>query len=256
MNVFESSAAELDKLHERVHELARRRSESPEVKAAWREAAQTFHANYDRLAFPGGLAREFERLRNGDTEAIELAIRYLEANPWYFRSGYHKAEILKFLKRYPLTQEQCARLRQVILDRVRGKPTREMRAYARIAPRVTNDQFEAEILAIKEKSNRYSARSAGWVLENLNRTGSNWPEPPDLHQSPPCVPLKTVIRAFTSRNQGFRPWTPSRLFGSLPCEECVYTKSARVRPNFRDSSQKLRASCNHRNEHATNDQDN
>ena len=160
MNVFESSAAELDKLHERVHELARRRSESPEVKAAWREAAQTFHANYDRLAFPGGLTREFERLRNGDTEAIELAIRYLEANPWYFRSGYHKAEILKFLKRYPLTQEQCARLRQVILDRVRGKPTREMRAYARLAPRVTNDQFEAEILAIKEKSNRYSARSA------------------------------------------------------------------------------------------------
>jgi len=167
MNVFESGAAELEKLNERMHKFSRRRREGPEATAAWREAAQTFHANYDRLAFPGGLAREFERLRSGDQEAIELAVQYLEANPWYFRSGYHKAEILKFLKRHPLTQEQCARLRKVILDRVRGMPVREMRAYGRLAPRVTNEQFEAEILAIKEKSNRHAARSAGWILEYL-----------------------------------------------------------------------------------------
>src|SRR5579871_4262691 len=108
MNVFESNAAELEKLNQRVLDLSRRRRESPETTAAWREAAQTFHVNYDRLAFPGGLAREFERLRNGEPEAIELAVQYLEANPWYFRSGYHKAEILKFLKRHSLTQEQCA----------------------------------------------------------------------------------------------------------------------------------------------------
>jgi hypothetical protein len=167
MNVFESSAAELEKLNQRVLELSRRRRKSSETTAAWREAAQTFHANYDRLAFPGGLAREFERLRNGDQEAIELAVQYLEANPWYFRSGYHKAEILKFLKRLPLSQEQSTRLRKVILERVRGKPVREMRAYGRLAPRVTNDQFEAELLAIKEESNRQSARSAGWILEYL-----------------------------------------------------------------------------------------
>ena len=106
MNVFESSAAELEKLNERVHKLWRNRSESPEATAAWREAARTFHANYDRLAFPGGLAREFARLRMGDPEAIELAVRYLEANPWNFRSGYHKPHILKFLKRYHLTEDQ------------------------------------------------------------------------------------------------------------------------------------------------------
>jgi hypothetical protein len=87
--------------------------------AAWREAAQTFHASYDRLAFPGGLAREFELLKLGDLQAIELAVRYLEANPRYFRSGYHKADFLKFLKRHPLSDEQCDRLRKVILDRVR-----------------------------------------------------------------------------------------------------------------------------------------
>jgi hypothetical protein len=167
MNVFESSAAELEKLNQRVLDLSRRRKQSPEATAAWREAAQTFHANYDRLAFPGGLAREFERLKKGDQEAIELAVQYLEANPWYFRSGYHKAEILKFLKRYPLTQEQCARLRKVILDRVRERPVREMGAYGRLALRITNEQFEAELLAIKEKSTHHAARSASWILEYL-----------------------------------------------------------------------------------------
>jgi len=164
MNVFESSAAELEKLNQRVLELSRCRRESPETTAAWREAAQTFHSNYDRLAFPGGLAREFERQKNGDQEAIELAVQYLEANPWYFRSGYHKAEILKYLKRHPLTQEQCTRLRKIILDRVRGRPVREMRAYGRF---VANEQFEAELLTIKENSNRDAARSAGWILEYL-----------------------------------------------------------------------------------------
>lgn len=44
---------------------------------------------------------------------------------------------------------------------------RELRAYGRLAPRVTNEQFEAELLALKEKSNRQAARSAGWILEYL-----------------------------------------------------------------------------------------
>ena len=98
----------------------------------------------------------FECLNSGNPEAIELVVRYPEANPWYFRSGYHKAEILKFLKRHPLTEDQCARLRKVILDRVRGTPVREMRAYGRVTPRVTDEQFEAELFAINENSNRQS----------------------------------------------------------------------------------------------------
>ena len=34
---------------------------------------------------------------------------------------------------------------------------------------LTNEQFEAELLAIKENSNRHAARSAGWVLEYLTQ---------------------------------------------------------------------------------------
>jgi hypothetical protein len=131
MSVFQTNAAELERLRERVHKMSRERGESPQKMAAWQEAARDFHASYDKLAFPGGLSREFELLRTGDAAAIEMAIRFLEANPWYFRSGYYKADILKMLRKLPLSEDQCDRMRKLILERVRGRPVREVRAYTR-----------------------------------------------------------------------------------------------------------------------------
>jgi hypothetical protein len=165
VNVFEHNAAQLEKLRERVYETLKHRSEGPEGIAAWQNATRAFHAAYDELAFPGGLEREFVLLEKGEPEAIEMAVRFLEANPWYFRSGYHKENILKLLRRYPLSEDQCERLRKVILDRVRGRPVREMRAYARLAPKVSSLEFEVEMRNIAEDSNRHAARHAKWVLE-------------------------------------------------------------------------------------------
>src|SRR6266542_4689801 len=52
MNIFEHNAAELVKLHDKVHETWRHRGESPQRKAAWGKAIHRFHAGYDELAFP------------------------------------------------------------------------------------------------------------------------------------------------------------------------------------------------------------
>ena len=171
MNVFEANAAELEKLRKKVDEMFRQRSQSPKHEAAWREAARAFHAGYDKLAFPGGLSREFELLKVGDATAIEEAVRFLEADPWYFRSGYHKADILKMLGKHPLSEDQCARMRELILKRVRGRPVREVRAYARFAPKVNTPQFEAEIIKIAKNSNRLAVRHAQWVLDCLKSAG-------------------------------------------------------------------------------------
>lgn len=167
MNVFEANAAELKKLRERVEEMFRERGKSPEHSAAWREAARAFRTSYDRLAFPGGLSKEFELLRAGDVTAIEMAIRFLEANPWFFRSGYYKADILKLLRKHSLSEEQCARMRKLVLERVRDRPVREMRAYARFAPKISTPQFEAEITVIAANADRHAARHAQWVSDCL-----------------------------------------------------------------------------------------
>ena len=171
MDVFEANSAKLEKLREKVDETFRERSKSPEHKAAWQEAALAFHTAYDKLAFPGGLNTEFELLRAGDATAIEMAIRFLEANPWYFRSGYHKADILKLLRKHSLSDDQCARMRAVILERVRDRPVRELRAYARFALKVSTPQFETELRDIVENADRESARHAQWVLDCLRSAG-------------------------------------------------------------------------------------
>lgn len=170
MNIFEVHATELEKLHNRVHETARHRSEGDQQKASWQEACRAFFASYDRLAFPGGLSQEFDLLRVGDPGAIEMAVQFLEANPWYFRSGYHKADILKLLKRLPLSGDQCARLRRVILERVQGRPVREMRAYGRLAPKISSPEFEAELTSIAHNANQPVARHAKLILEYLKQS--------------------------------------------------------------------------------------
>jgi hypothetical protein len=167
ISIFTSNEAELQKLHAKVRETFRGRNESPSTRDAWQKACATFHSSYDQLAFPGGLAREFTQLDQQDPNAIEMALRFLEANPWYFRSGYLKEELLARFKKLPLTHDQIARLRKVILERIQGRPVREMRAYTRLAPRVTNPEFEAELRRIAEGGNRIAARYAQWAIQCL-----------------------------------------------------------------------------------------
>lgn len=167
MNVFETNAVKLEILRARIDETLRKRDENRESASAWQEATRAFHAAYDELAFPGGLNREFELLNVGDLTAIEMAVQFLEADPRYFRSGYHKEDILKALRKHALSDDQRARMRKLIVDHVRRQPSREMRAYARFAPAVTTAQFEAEIIDIAENANRHAARRAQWVIDCL-----------------------------------------------------------------------------------------
>jgi hypothetical protein len=169
LNIFEHHAAELEKLREQVYETVRHRNEGSQQMAAWQEASRSFFAAYDQLAFPGGLNRQFELLRTGDPSAVEMAVRFLEANPWYFRSGYHKADILKLLQKQPLSDDHCAQLRWVILERVRGRPVREMRAYGRLAIKISTPEFEAELTNLGQNANREAVRHAQLVLQYLRQ---------------------------------------------------------------------------------------
>ena len=54
-------------------------------------------------------------LQVDDPAAIEGTIRYLEADPWEFRSGYLKGRLLHHLANRPLDEHQRRRLRPVLL---------------------------------------------------------------------------------------------------------------------------------------------
>jgi len=105
-----SNAKEINRLKARVDESVKHRGQNEEKRKEWKQACSEFHARYDALAFPGGLAGAYERILSGDAEAMEAAICFLECRPYFFRSGYMFKDILKKSRKAPLRKAQRVRL--------------------------------------------------------------------------------------------------------------------------------------------------
>jgi len=107
------NAAEIVRLHSRIHETLAQRSNSAEKKREWKQACAEFDARYEGLAFPGGYGGALDRISSGDPEAMEAAICFLECRPYFFRSGYMFKDILRRCRRAPLFAEQATRLKVI-----------------------------------------------------------------------------------------------------------------------------------------------
>lgn len=150
---------------------------------AWTEAIARFHAATS-AAYPKRFWQDFERLKRisryyvasdrrprpsrplkrGDIDAVETAIHFLEADPMFFRSGYVKADLLRFVKRMPLNESQRERLRAVALAIVDRRATQEFRRYCRLATVVANADMAAALEARAACGDAAIARRARWML--------------------------------------------------------------------------------------------
>ncbi|HXN48718.1 MAG TPA: hypothetical protein VN893_18855 [Bryobacteraceae bacterium] len=109
------NAAELNRLASRVHETFKRRDESEELRQEWSDACEEFHDRYGELWIPGGSDPHFyERVVAGDPAAVEAALCFLEARPYFFRSGYHWKKILQKCRRAPMSAEQAERFASLL----------------------------------------------------------------------------------------------------------------------------------------------
>lgn len=107
------NAGKIAQLHTKMHELFKHRNHDLEQKQAWQNACAQFHANYSHLAFIGGVETARDRLRAGETEAIEYALDFLEVRPYFFRSGYMYKDFMRVLRNSPLSPAQRLRYNQV-----------------------------------------------------------------------------------------------------------------------------------------------
>jgi hypothetical protein len=163
--IIRSNAQHLRELYDAMHPEYGNGNRRLDVNDACRE----FHESYDRLAFPGGLDDWLIRLRTHDQDAIEDAVLFLEVDPIFFRSGYIKEWVLDQLRWAPLKQDQKRRLQQVILARVRDPTTRrEFRRYCRLAPFISNPEFEQELARLAGPSGTKPKRAL-WVLDHLRQ---------------------------------------------------------------------------------------
>jgi hypothetical protein len=106
--------AEITRLNNRIHETVRFRGASPRQRDEWSTACAEFHSRYDQLAFPGGYKGVTKRILSGDAYSVEVAICFLELRPYFFRSGYMFKELLRKVKRAPMSAIQAERLQAVI----------------------------------------------------------------------------------------------------------------------------------------------
>ena len=106
-------AAEIVRLHSRIHETLTDRGKNPEKRREWEKACAEFHARYDKLAFPGGYSGALQRISAGDRDAVEAGICFLECRPYFFRSGYMFKDILRRCRRAQLSSDQDVRLKVI-----------------------------------------------------------------------------------------------------------------------------------------------
>ena len=117
-------------------------------------------------AFRPGLAK-------GHSRFVETAIVFLEADPWFFRSGYEKEKIIQHLKRAPLTEAQRMRLAGVVLAAIdghaagvpAGRDRVEFRHFGRLACGVWSDFLDEEVATRMQSRDKGVRRRATWIAE-------------------------------------------------------------------------------------------
>lgn len=88
----------------------------------WSRACDDYYSQYDALAFPGGYSVGLQKIKAGDTIAIEDALAFLEVRPYFFRSQYIRTKLKRLLKHAPLTTRQTERFQRVLeADKKRKK---------------------------------------------------------------------------------------------------------------------------------------
>lgn len=127
-NLFQQEEKEIARLHARVHETFNQKNRAPEK---WKLACKEFHSYMS--AIDEYIDYAYREIQYTDPALLEFAISFLEVDPFFFRSGYIKAELLRKLKRSDLNAKHIMRLNVVLEDAIDRRGSREFKAYCRLA---------------------------------------------------------------------------------------------------------------------------
>lgn len=139
----------------------------PDQYVAHSAAAGWFHEMF-RAMYPPAFWRSLDAVKSRDRAGLEPLMRFLEADPWCFRSGYVKADLIHAIIRLDLTEADKARLRRVVL-RVVDDPVlrRELRSYAKLAVAVADPGLAESLEARLNVESWVIRANARWILDAL-----------------------------------------------------------------------------------------
>jgi hypothetical protein len=116
-------------------------------------------------ALPSSDAAFMPGLANSHVRFVEMAIAFLEADPWFFRSGYEKQNLIRHLKRARLSDAQRMRLAHVVLRAIDGRDRVEFRHFGRLACGIWSDFLDDEVAKRMQSPDPGIRRRAAWVAE-------------------------------------------------------------------------------------------
>ncbi len=123
-------------------------------------------------AYPEGFWEDCKKLKAGDAAGLETAIRFLEADPYFFRSGYIKAWLIRGIKPSMLTPAYRKRLQQVVLSLIDRRDDRDFRAFCKLACKVDAPELREQLTQRLTHNDPNVRRRARWVLEALAQKDS------------------------------------------------------------------------------------
>lgn len=133
----------LERLRTRRLKLAQTRGVPPGWQADWDKANRDLWEQVGVLSTPAEHA--LAQLRQGDPSPIPWVIAFLEADPWFFRSGYLKGNFLRLFRRYPLDAPKQQRLRSAILNTLDKGGRLEFGEARRLARRLDTPDFRKQV---------------------------------------------------------------------------------------------------------------
>ncbi|MBB1482349.1 hypothetical protein H5392_00555 [Tessaracoccus sp. MC1865] len=164
VNEFRDAAAQCNASEDRLNQAWKGVPRALEEVLAHDKFVEAFHEAWD-AAVPES------SLHGGDPKAVEEAIRFLEADARFFRSGYIKADLCNQLKRLSLSEEDRQRLRRVILAVVQDRRPgirRETRHFGRLAAVVADAALIAALVAYIRSGVAPQDRRAWLILDSYH----------------------------------------------------------------------------------------
>jgi hypothetical protein len=159
-----ADAREAHQVLDQAFALARSHRGQPGPESLWHAAAKACHDAVAAAYLPG-FWDSYDGLRACDSAGLEPAVAFLEADPWFFRSGYIKGYLIGYIKRVDLPPEFVPRLRRVVLAAVDGCDHREFRSYCRLARKVDAPELRAALVERLTSADPRTRRHARWVLD-------------------------------------------------------------------------------------------
>jgi hypothetical protein len=134
------ASAKINALNTRIRETLRMRNRGPAEREEWSKACDEFHHLYPELSYPGG-DKSLDALKRGESEAIETALDFLDADPVHFRSGYTKEVVWRRLRGASLTAGNKLRLEGIALRYVQRRIEREFWVMGRAMSKLASNEF-------------------------------------------------------------------------------------------------------------------